>query len=74
MKKNETKWLKEDAQAIIDTLFRMLRRLCSLRVFQYNIRFFQWGKVFKNLPYYTPHPHSDLTRNFYLFQIFEGIK
>ena len=61
---NETKWLKEDAQAIIDMMFHMLRRICSLRLFQYNIRFFQWGKVFKNLPYYTPHPHSDLTRNF----------
>ena len=59
---NETKWLKGDAQAIIDMMFHMLRRLCSLRLFQYNIRFFQWGKVF--FPSYTPHPHSDLTRNF----------
>ena len=50
------KWLKGDAQAIIDMMFHMLRRLCSWRLFQYNIRFFQWGKVFKNLPSYTPHP------------------
>ena len=67
------KWLKGDAHAIIDMMFHILRRLCSLRLFQYNIRFFQWGKVFKNLPTYTPHPHSDLTRNFYLCQVFEGI-
>ena len=62
MTENETKWLKGDAQAIVDMMFHMLRRLCSLRLFQYNIRFFQWGKVF--FPSYTPHPHSDLTRNF----------
>lgn len=64
------KWLKGDAQAIIDMMFHMLRRLCSLRLFQYNIRFFQWGKVFKNLPSYTPHPsfwfNADFSKELHL--------